>query len=373
MFCSIQQRKFADLCNELDSVAIKEKIPYMCAFELTYRCNLSCCHCYCNLPANHPNKEKEIPTNKVRQLLDEMVDSGCLWLLLTGGEVFLREDFWQIYLYALRKGFLIDLFTNATLLDEEKVKRLSDYPPLSLEISLYAAKEQIHDNITGVCGSFKRLMNAITALKKYNVPFSLKSILMKENIAELTAMRKLAKDYQVSFRYDTLICPRLDGGNLPLIHRLSEWEMAQLDILDDYPILEKIFQEYWAKPMSEPLICGAGVFAFNINPYAVLSPCTMFKSFQYSLHNVSFLEAWKKMTGEFEKKIKYLLEPLCQKCNMVYICPNCPAWSELETGSLKGIVRHICLYAKTLEKIYRITKEGNNGEKALSKTNNAGG
>jgi len=57
-------------------------------------------------------------------ILDEVADAGCLWLLITGGEPLLRPDFRDIYMYAKRKGFLITLFTNGTLLDADIADQL---------------------------------------------------------------------------------------------------------------------------------------------------------------------------------------------------------------------------------------------------------
>ena len=63
-----------------------------------------------------------------------MVDQGCLWLLLTGGEPFLRPDFLDIYTYAIRKGLLLTLFTNSTTL----TPRIADHLAGSALIYIYA-------------------------------------------------------------------------------------------------------------------------------------------------------------------------------------------------------------------------------------------
>ena len=58
----------------------------------------------------------ELSTEEHYRLLDQLADAGCLWLLFTGGEIFARRDFLDIYTYAKQKGFLITLFTNGTLI-----------------------------------------------------------------------------------------------------------------------------------------------------------------------------------------------------------------------------------------------------------------
>jgi MoaA/NifB/PqqE/SkfB family radical SAM enzyme len=83
-----------------DKVVVK-RIPLSGDIELTFRCNLRCVHCYCNLPLNDQEAiENELTTEEVFNILDQIAEAGCLWLLITGGEPLLRKDFLEIYTYA---------------------------------------------------------------------------------------------------------------------------------------------------------------------------------------------------------------------------------------------------------------------------------
>ncbi|MCU0651148.1 MAG: radical SAM protein [Candidatus Omnitrophica bacterium] len=369
MFCQVAQRKFSDLAFSIDNAAIERRMPYMCALELTYRCNLSCKHCYCNLEVSDRRRFGEMTTEEVLHLLDEIAGAGCFWLLLTGGEVLVRKDFWQIYLHAVKRGMLVNVFTNATLLDDDLAGRFAEYPPLSIDISLYGSTPMLHDSITAVPGSFKKTMEAIERLRRRKVKFSLKTILMTLNHIDLENMRSLSKSMDAEFRYDTMIAPRSDGGMSAAGYRLSADVMADLDLDEDWQACERIFDGFWGKIPESPLACGAGIFAFNINPYGILSPCTMFGSFQYPLGGTAFADAWKKLVNDYGKKSCGLAARECRACSMQLICANCPAWAELEAKALDKKVDYICEYAKTLEKKYFAKKEGNrNGKEALSET-----
>ncbi len=373
MFCHVAQRKFSDFSVSIDSAAIEKRLPYMCALELTYRCNQSCRHCYCNLGVNDKRKSDELSTQEIKTILDEAAEAGCFWLLLTGGEVLVREDFWEIYFHALRKGLLVEVFTNGSLIDEAAAKRFSEFPPLGIDISIYGANPSLHDKVTRVEGSFKRTMQGLEWLRKYKVKFSLKTILLTLNRGDLEAMRVLAAALNAKFRFDTLVCPRTDGGMSPAQYRLSAEQMAELDLDEDYEACEKVFSGFWNKKPDEALTCGGGVFAFNINPYGVLSPCTMFSSFQYPLRGVPFVETWKKLVSEHDMKQDDLTAPECRSCSMVFICSNCPAWSEIEVKSLNKKVDYICEYARWLEKKYFQKKEEvENAKKVLSETRDQG-
>ena len=106
--------------------------------EITARCNNNCRHCYINLPADDKvAKENELSFEEIKEITDEAVSLGALWCLITGGEPLLREDFFDIYLYFKRKGLLVSLFTNATLITDEHVRLFKKYPPRDIEVSVY--------------------------------------------------------------------------------------------------------------------------------------------------------------------------------------------------------------------------------------------
>jgi MoaA/NifB/PqqE/SkfB family radical SAM enzyme len=368
VFCHVTQRTFFDLSSSIDAAAIERRLPYMCALELTYRCNQACCHCYCNRGVNDLRKADELSTQEIKRILDEAADAGCLWLLLTGGEVLVREDFGEIYLYAVKKGMLVQVFTNATLIDETAARLFAEFPPLGIDISIYGADAPVHDAITNLPGSFQRTMDGIAWLRKYNVRFSLKTILMTVNVSELENMRALAHSLSVEFRYDTLVSPRTDGGMSPVKYRLAPATLAAMDIDNDYESCEKIFSGFWNKNPSAALMCGAGVFSFNINPYGILSPCTMFQSFQYPLKGARFMDVWKQLIDDFDRERGDFIDPECASCSMLLICSNCPAWSEIETKSLNKKVDFVCEYAKCLEKKYLDKKGGMYEKETVSET-----
>ena len=100
------------------------RVPLNGTIEVTRRCPLTCLHCYNNLPMNDGEaRGRELDYDEHCRLLDELADAGCLWLLYTGGEIFARRDFLDIYTYAKKKGFIITLFTNGTLVTE----RIADF------------------------------------------------------------------------------------------------------------------------------------------------------------------------------------------------------------------------------------------------------
>ena len=136
--------------------------PLSGTFELTPRCTLDCKMCYIHNKANDLAViEKEKPTEWWLDLAKKAQGAGMLLLLLTGGECMLRKDFEEIYLACKKMGLLITINTNATLIDEEKIKFFKENPPQRVNITLYGMSRETYGNLCGVPEAFDRVLWAI--------------------------------------------------------------------------------------------------------------------------------------------------------------------------------------------------------------------
>ena len=70
-----------------------------------------------------------------------------LYLLLTGGEPFLWPDFWELYMYLSKKGFLISINSNGSLIDEGVIEQLKERPPIRINITLYGASNATYEKL----------------------------------------------------------------------------------------------------------------------------------------------------------------------------------------------------------------------------------
>ena len=85
---------FSTMLHERFQAAVCREV----SIEVTHRCPLECQHCYNNLAMNDENARRgEMSFDEHVRLLEELVDLDCLWLLYTGGEIFARKDFLDIY------------------------------------------------------------------------------------------------------------------------------------------------------------------------------------------------------------------------------------------------------------------------------------
>ena len=260
------------------------RVPLSGTIELTRRCNNRCRHCYNNLPASdlHAHAE-ELRTDELIRILDEAAAAGCVWLLLTGGEIFLRPDFREIYTHAKQNGLLVTLFTNGTLITPELADFLANQRPFSIEITLYGATRETYERVTGNPGSFGQCLRGIGHLRDRGLPLKLKATLSTLNRHEIEAMKRLAEnDLGLPFRFDALLNARCDRSPGPLDVRLSPEEVVQLDLAD--PERAEALRDFARRrpghgagdKKGSPLYpCGGGAHSFAIDPYGRLRACAI--------------------------------------------------------------------------------------------------
>jgi radical SAM protein with 4Fe4S-binding SPASM domain len=330
-----------------------KRIPLRGTIEVTRRCPLSCAHCYNNLPIEDEQARRtELSYEEHCRIVDEIVEAGCFWLLYTGGEIFARSDFIDIYKYAKQKGLLITLFTNAVLINEKIVNSLAEYPPHYIEISLYGHTKKTYEKITGKPGAFDRCMRGIQLLKESEMPLKLKTVTMTFNRHEIWEMKRFVEeDLGLEFRFDAMINPRLDGSQDPLALRLTPEEVVALDVQDPERLVEwHRFCERYAEPRLDPNLsdnlyqCGGGIGSFAIDPSGNLSLCAMSSDDTYDLREGSFREGWEDFILRVRQK-KISRQTKCVVCEIKAMCGMCPANGELENKDPEEPVDFFCRVA----------------------------
>jgi MoaA/NifB/PqqE/SkfB family radical SAM enzyme len=214
----LPELKYDELGMRLRLQAQKNGLPLSGGIELTQRCNLRCAHCYVN---TSPRGQDHLTTDGIDRLLAEMAEAGCLWLFVTGGEPLVRRDFSRIYSSAKRKGFLLTLFTNATLISDEHVSLFRDLRPYKVEVSVYGATEKVYENVTRVRGSYRQCLRGVERLASLGLPLSVKTVALTTNWHEIGAIEQLARRFGAQFRFDPMINGRLDRRPGPETSRIA--------------------------------------------------------------------------------------------------------------------------------------------------------
>jgi len=284
--------------------------------------------------------------------LDEITEAGCLWLLYTGGEPFIRKDFLDIYTYAKQKGLLITLFTNGTLITPGIADYLAQWHPFSIEITLYGRLRETYEQITGVSGSYDRCMRGIRLLKERGLPLKLKTMAIKPNIHELWEMKRFVEeDLGLEFKFDAMINARFDSSRGPLAVRLTPKEVVELDLMDPQRAVEwKRFDERFtcqansSEEADELYQCGGGINSFAIDPYGMLRLCILSQGACYDLRKGSFNEGWEKFLFQARQKTM-TRQTKCMACEIKAMCGMCPANGELENRDPEEPIDFFCQVA----------------------------
>ncbi|MCX5698168.1 MAG: radical SAM protein [Candidatus Omnitrophica bacterium] len=342
--------------------------------EITARCNNNCRHCYINLPArNAQTKSKELKLSQIKDIVDQAVDLGALWCLITGGEPFLRKDFFEIYLYLKKKGLLVSVFTNAALITQEHIDIFKKYPPRDIEVTVYGVTEETYERVTRVVGSYEAFIKGLALLLKNGIKVRFKAMALRSNVQELPRIAKFCrektKDY---FRFDPFLHLRFDRDSKRnkeiKSQRLSPEEIVRIEKADTqrYGALEKgcnqlIVPEFEHYQCDHLFHCGTGNGSFTISYDGYFRLCSSLwhGNCIYDLKKGKLEEAWKdfvpKVRAMRSKNQEFLKK--CRRCPIINLCLWCPAHSHLETGELDTPVDYFCEVAHARAKAL-----GNKGE-----------
>ncbi|MBW2984364.1 radical SAM protein [Candidatus Woesearchaeota archaeon] len=139
-------------------------------FELTNKCNLNCKWC-------GVKKGKDVLSfDKIVSIIGK---NKPRFVEFTGGEPLLRKDVFELIDYCKSKGIYVSINTNGTLINDKIAKKLNaDLIRISVD-----GTEKTNDKIRGE-GSFKKTLNGIKSLKKYNKKIIISTAIGKLNKEE---------------------------------------------------------------------------------------------------------------------------------------------------------------------------------------------
>jgi radical SAM protein with 4Fe4S-binding SPASM domain len=344
---------YGEFSADLHGKQMGKRVPMQVSIEVTRRCPLECQHCYNNLPMGDQNaRGREMTTEEHFRVLDELVEMGCFWLLYTGGEIFARKDFLEIYTYAKKKGFLITLFTNGTLINEKIADYLLEWPPFAIEITLYGRTRETYEALTMIPGSYDRCLRGIRLLKERNLPLRLKTVATSINKHEILAMQQFAEEeLGVEFKFDGQINPRIDCSQSPLAVRLTAEEVVALDLatparVQEYRSLAE--RELQGPPRLSTIdtvyFCGGGQKSFAINPYGEMSICITSQQELFDIRSSGLSSAWENSLHEVRTRKRTQITK-CVHCRIQSLCGMCPANGEMENGDQESPVEFLCRVA----------------------------
>lgn len=328
---------YSSFSRDLWQKGQRGQVPLCATLEVTPYCNLHCAHCYIR---GWQGDGPPLSFEEIRRILGEIADAGGLWLLLTGGEPFLRPDFLDIYRFAKEKGFLVSIFSNGTLITREIARVLGDLKPFSMEFSIYGATPETYERVTGSAEAFYRTRKAVEMLMEEGIPLQLKAMLMTLNVDDVWQIRDWVKSLGLHFHFDPLLNPTLNGVEDIRPLRVPPEKVLELDRQDpdrkgewDGLVNTLLPQDNGEIP-ENVFTCGAGRGRFNIDPFGRLQICVLARRPSYDLRHGTFREGYYDFLLPLSQRKRTRVSE-CMKCANRRICTICAGWSQLETGDLE--------------------------------------
>jgi radical SAM protein with 4Fe4S-binding SPASM domain len=175
--------------------------PYVISWNLTYRCNLACEHCYLDaggtplVGTENFADRSELGTEECFRIIDDIAAFApeCL-TILTGGEPLLRRDILEIVRRAAERGLWVVVGTNGVRITENLARRLADAGARGLSLSLDALDPDRHDRFRNVRGAWRNTVEGAEILGRAGLPFIVQTTAGSHNLGELEAIADFAHD-----------------------------------------------------------------------------------------------------------------------------------------------------------------------------------
>jgi len=335
------------LVVEMAAKALKLNIPLSVQLDLTYRCNERCIHCY----LDHDD-HGEMTTAEIKHLLDQMADAGVFYLTISGGEIMMRRDFFDILEHARARLFCVKLKTNGVLIREKEARRLRELGVESIQISIYSHRAEVHDAITKLPGSLRQSIEAVRLLRSQGLLVRLANVLMVQNATDYRGVQALAAELDAQFTIDPTITPMMDGDRSIL--SLNVDQAALQNVFRDQALVGNV-EEFCAPPPGvdedalDMLPCSAGHTASYVSPYGDVYPCVQFPLPSGNVRRTKFVDIWRDSPQLKEVRSITLRDmPSCSQCTHGATCTRCPGLAYLE-GNMRGPSSQDCekSYART--------------------------
>jgi radical SAM protein with 4Fe4S-binding SPASM domain len=348
--------------------------PYVVSWNLTYRCNLACEHCYLDAGAAPlVNTEdfadrSELGTDECFKVIDEIAAFApeCL-TILTGGEPLLRRDILEIVQRAAERELWVVVGTNGVRITENVAGRLAEAGARGLSLSLDALDPDRHDRFRMVRGAWQNTVEGAQILNRTGLPFIVQTTAGSHNINELDAIADFAHDRLAAKVWNLYFLVPTGRGQF-----VSDMSPAQYD--DVLASLYRIQKKYKGRmvvnakcaphyiktvlehagaetdsiptdaesPGLSPIRiysggaggCPAGTHYMGIRPNGDVTPCPYLPVFAGNLRGSPLADLWTSSKVFTDIRRRTSLGGRCGDCEMNAHCGGCRARAYGLTGDL---------------------------------------
>jgi radical SAM protein with 4Fe4S-binding SPASM domain len=335
--------------------------PYVISWNLTYRCNLACEHCYLDagpkplVGTENFADRSELGTEECFKVIDEIAAFApeCL-TILTGGEPLLRRDILEIVQRAAERGLWVVVGTNGVRISENVARRLADSGARGLSLSLDALDRDRHDRFRMVRGAWQNTVDGAEILNRTGLPFIVQTTAGSHNLGELEAIADFAHDRLAARVWNLYFLVPTGRGQF-----VSDMTAAQYDevLASLYRIQQKYNRRMLVNAKCAPHYiktvleqgdadarirtysggaggCPAGTHYMGIRPNGDVTPCPYLPVFAGSLRKATLADLWNSSQLFTDIRGRSALGGRCGECEMNAHCGGCRARAFGMTGDL---------------------------------------
>jgi MoaA/NifB/PqqE/SkfB family radical SAM enzyme len=245
--------------------------PLFLNWNFNYACNFNCSHCYSRVDYKYPELERE----QLLHIAREIIKSNVFIVAFGGGEPMVSNWLYELITELSKNGITTFITTNGWFLDAESCQRLKASGLSALYVSLDSAEETVHDDIRGMKGSYKRVINGIREARKANLDVRLSTVVSKINYIHLEEIVGVATELGVSVIQFKRYRPSGNGFLNRDLYELSleEVQMVKHKILQ-FENLYSVKSEVHFGVESDEKGCPCGITTLTIRPNGDVSPCS---------------------------------------------------------------------------------------------------
>jgi radical SAM protein with 4Fe4S-binding SPASM domain len=320
--------------------AIQHTIPLNMHWDLTWRCDHKCVHCYLT-----DRRKDELSLDEGIDVLDQLVEAGTLSILFSGGDPFLRPDGIEIMRQARLRHFDVRINTHGNFIDEELADQLAEIGVARVSLSVYSENPAHHDAVTLIPGSHAKTVAAAKRLVKRDLKVNFKTPVMVQNRTSYQTVRALAEEIGATWELDAHIVP----------DDQSDFGLCSIGVHDTEKVLAMMHQvaeskdkiPHWMEIPDAPTTartCAAGTAMGYISPDGILYPCLNWRDPVGDLRETRFKELWSNSQAiKRQREItRASYEDDCGGCSFQGKCHYCPGISHAETGDAGKRSAYVC-------------------------------
>lgn len=324
-----------DPFKHLIDIAAEDGIPLGAHVDLTYRCDLKCVHCY-----QAERRRKELTLSEYQTFFADLADLGGIYLLVSGGDIFMRADSLQILRAAAQHRFDITAMTHAMSVDDDTADALKEIGMSYICVSVYHTDPTIHDTITRRTGSFERTMAGIQRLLARDIRVIIKCPVFELNPGAEQLVPAMAQALGARYQLNCQMRATNTGGEEPQRMSLNIDAKASVYrcILHRSRNLEDV-----SVFSPDDRTCIAGQASFYLCPDGTVQPCVDYHESAGNIREQSLSEIWE--TSPLFARLRTINRSSfseCVTCDDYAFCGLCPALALRETKSGLGCAKSSC-------------------------------